>query len=59
MNTRTGEIREFNEGEKIPPGFVPIDKRPEATCWKCNGRGGKFNGRKWKPCACTKIKGSK
>lgn len=65
MDTRTGQIHDLNgrslaqlakdEGGK-ESDFVPIFRRPDGTCRRCNGTGsvraGMFS-RRFKPCRCV------
>ncbi len=61
MNTETGEIKEFKEGDLIPENFVPINKLPNPQCPLCKGKGSKLviKGKKktrkfiYIPCKCT------
>lgn len=60
MNTATGDIRHFLEGEPIPQGYVPLKQLPDANCRECGGKG-KFLKKKpgkrgvfyYEPCTCT------
>lgn len=65
MDTRTGEIKYFKHGEKVPEGFAAIDRPPRHDCFKCGGRGSvlvskwrRLLGTKamYRPCDCTKDK---
>lgn len=60
MNTETGEIKQFQPGEAIPDGWVPLKRLAKADCPLCKGAGKhlvKEPGRRGKihyqPCDCT------
>ena len=42
MNTETGEIKEFKEGEVVPENFISINKLPNPKCPFCKGKGSRI-----------------
>lgn len=67
MDTRTGEIKMYAPGEKVPPGNIELLNLPNPNCPICKGKGKvgpKFVGNKHRrqivylPCKCTNpVKG--
>jgi hypothetical protein len=66
MNTRTGEIHDMQDGESmdafarrigcLPSDVVPLARRPDGVCKKCNGTGAIRRGlfsKRFKPCPCV------
>lgn len=66
MDTRTGKIYDLPEGVSIkslakeigakPSDLVPVGRRPDGTCRRCNGTGAVRRGlfsKRFKPCRCT------
>lgn len=61
MNTKTGEIRFFEQNEPLPDSdWIPLRKLAEPNCPICKGKGSRLikekgrNGEfKYEPCTCT------